>query len=189
MTHINLLPWRETQRKERERQFYSLLITAAILMIVIVFYMHLHFSGKIEEQHQRNSYMEQQITLVDKKIKEISTLESEKEHLLARMNIIQDLQGRRPLIVHLFDEMVKTLPKGVSLTNITQKGATITLKGIAQSNASISIFMSKLDASDWLDNPRLDVIQTNQKVGRRAAEFTLRVELISHNKNASKKEG
>lgn len=189
MTHINLLPWRETQQKERERQFYSLLIAAIILMAVIIFYMHLHFSGKIEEQHQRNSYMEQQITLVDKKIKEISTLESEKEHLLSRMNIIQDLQSRRPLIVHLFDEIVKTLPKGVSLTHITQKETTITLKGIAQSNASISIFMSKLDDSEWLSNPRLDVIQTHKKVGRRAAEFTLRAELISHNKNSSEKEG
>ncbi len=189
MTHINLLPWREAQRKERERQFFSSLIATAILMAAIIFYMHLHFSGKIEEQHQRNSYIEQQITLVDQKIKEISTLESEKKHLLARMNIIQDLQGKRPLIVHLFDELVKTLPKGVSLTNITQKGTTITLKGIAQSNASISIFMSQLDASNWLKNPRLDVIEAHKKVARRAAEFTLRVELISHNDNSLEKEG
>ncbi|MCF6236068.1 MAG: PilN domain-containing protein [Gammaproteobacteria bacterium] len=187
MTHINLLPWREIQRKERERQFYSLLTATAILMAVIVFYMHLHFNGKIEEQTQRNNYIEQQITLVDKKIKEIRTLESEKENLLARMNIIQDLQGRRPLIVHLFDELVKTLPKGVSLTSIAQKGTIVTLKGIAQSNASISIFMGELDASAWLSNPRLDVIEANQKVGRRAAEFTMRVDLISHN-NASKQE-
>ncbi len=188
MTHINLLPWRETQRKERERQFYTLLAIAAIFTAVIVFYMHLYFSGKIEEQQQRNSYMEQQIALVDKKIKEISSLESEKENLLSRMNIIQSLQSRRPLIVHLFDELVKTLPKGVSLTNVSQKGSTITLKGIAQSNASISTFMSNLDNSKWLNDPRLDVIQTNQKIDHRAAEFTLRVKLVDHNEKLAKKE-
>ncbi|NOY62974.1 MAG: pilus assembly protein PilN [Gammaproteobacteria bacterium] len=179
MTRINLLPWREAERKERERQFYSIAGGAAVLAAVIVFYIHIHMSGLIDDQLARNDYLQKQIELVEEKITEISALETKKKNLLARMNIIQELQSQRSLIVHLYDELVRTLPEGVSISSVVQKGSAVTITGIAQSNASVSRFMGRLDESKWLDDPRLDVIKSKIIKEQRISEFTLRVNQIS----------
>ena len=189
MVRINLLPWRETHRKERERQFYSILAGSAILMSAIVLYVHLHISGLIDEQNNRNSYIQGEIAIVEKQIKEIKQLEKEKASLLARMNVIQKLQSSRPVIVHMFDEIVNTLPEGIYLTNITQKNNVITLKGVAQSNARVSAFMRSIDKSDWLANPKLDVIETNKKGRLRSSNFTLVVKQLDKKKEDIKKKG
>lgn len=189
MVRINLLPWRDIRRKERERQFYSILTGSAVLMGAIVLYVHLHINGLIDEQNNRNSYIESEIATVEKQIKEIEQLEAEKTRLLARMNVIQKLQSSRPVIVHMFDEIVNTLPEGVYLTSITQKKDVITLKGVAQSNARVSAFMRSIDKSDWLTTPKLNVIQTNKKGRLRSSNFTLVVKQLDKKKEKVKKKG
>ena len=189
MVRINLLPWREIRRKERERQFHSILAGSAILMGAIVLYVHLHINGLIDEQNNRNGYIQDEIAIVEKQIKEIEQLEKEKARLLARMNVIQKLQSSRPVIVHMFDEIISTLPEGVYLTNITQKNDVITLKGVAQSNARVSAFMRSIDKSDWLTNPKLNVIQTNKKGRLRSSDFTLVVKQLDKKKEDIKKKG
>ncbi|HHM05247.1 MAG TPA: pilus assembly protein PilN [Gammaproteobacteria bacterium] len=180
MTRINLLPWREQQRKEKEREFYSIAGGAAVLMVLVVVYVHFHISGLIDEQHVRNEFLAKEIKAVEGKIKEIKELETAKDQLLARMQIIEQLQRQRPLVVHLFDELVKTIPDGVYLTSIRQEGATITLVGVAQSNARVSAFMRNIDASPWLANPRLDVIEAlEQADNARASKFVLNVTQVS----------
>ena len=180
MTSINLLPWREMLRKERRRQFASIAVGAAVLMGAMVLYVHLHIGGLIDDQNGRNAFLEAQIKKVDKQIAEIKDLESEREKLLARMNIIQQLQSNRPQIVHLFAELVNTLPDGVFLTSVKQDGGSLVIDGEAQSNARVSAFMRNLDASQWLTKPRLDVIKAmDVKNGERNSNFTLRVSQVS----------
>ncbi len=113
MAHINLLPWRENLRKQRQREFISILLGAAVLMGVIVLYVHIHFAAMTEFQNRRNSFLEQEIAQLDEKIRAIKDLEKRKTQLLARMDVIQRLQASRPQIVHLFDELVNTIPEGV----------------------------------------------------------------------------
>ncbi|HKJ22148.1 MAG TPA: PilN domain-containing protein [Gammaproteobacteria bacterium] len=181
MTCINLLPWREMQRKERRRQFASVAFGAVVLMGAIVLYVHMHMDGLIDHQQGRNAFLQKQIKQVDAQIKEIKDLESQRKKLLARMNIIQQLQSNRPQIVHLFDEMVKTLPDGVYLTRMKQSGNSLEVKGAAQSNARVSAFMRNLDASKWLTKPRLDVIQADKTKQEKArvSKFTLQVKQIA----------
>jgi type IV pilus assembly protein PilN len=175
MTSINLLPWRETRRKEQQRQFFSISGGAAVLMGLIVFYIHIHVSGMIDMQSQRNKFLEDEIKQVEAKIVEIKTLETKKEQLLARMNVIQQLQTRRPAIVHVFDELAKAVPSGMYLTNVSQHGKSLVIEGVAQSNARVSAFMRNLDASDWFINPQLDVIEANSKDLARTSHFKLSV--------------
>lgn len=175
MTNINLLPWRETRRKEQQRQFFSVAGGAAVLMGLIVFYIHIHIGGMIETQSMRNEFLEEEIGKVEAKIVEIKTIEAKKEQLLARMNIIQQLQTRRPAIVHLFDELVKAVPSGMYLTNVSQQGRLLVIEGVAQSNARVSAFMRNLDASDWFTGPRLEVIEANSKDLARTSHFKLAV--------------
>jgi type IV pilus assembly protein PilN len=176
MTRINLLPWRELLRKEREREFYTLAGGAAILMGLVVVYIHFHMVGMIETQNGRNAFMEQEIQKVEGQIKDIKRLETEKSQLLARMKVIEELQSQRPQMVHLFDEVVKTLPDGVYLTSIKQSGTSVAIEGVAQSNARISAFMRNIDASNWLTAPRLNVIEAlNDKDGRKGSKFALNI--------------
>jgi len=173
MTHINLLPWRELERKEREREFYSIASGAAVFMLLVIVYIHFHVAGLIETQNGRNNYLGDEIKKVEDQIKTIKGLESEKAQLLARMNVIEELQGQRPLMVHLFDELVKTLPEGVYLTSIKQSGSEVTLEGIAQSNARVSAFMRNIDASQWLTDAKLNVIQAVDNKDEKGSQFIL----------------
>lgn len=179
MTSINLLPWREIRRKEQQRQFFSVAGGAAVLMGLIVFYIHIHIGGMIDLQSMRNKFLEEEITKVEAKIVEIKTIEAKKQQLLARMNIIQQLQTRRPAIVHVFDELVKAVPSGMYLTNVSQQGKQLVIEGAAQSNARVSAFMRNLDASDWFTNPRLEVIEADSKDLARTSHFKLAVSQVT----------
>jgi type IV pilus assembly protein PilN len=175
MARINLLPWREELRKERQREFITALAGAAVLAGLVVLLVHMRVSGMIGYQNSRNQYLQQQTTRLDGRIHKIKDLESTKTKLLARMAIIQRLQHSRPEVVHLFQEMVTTLPHGVYLKGIVQKGDGLKIQGVAQSNARVSEYMRRLDATRWLINPRLDVIRTHATADGRVSDFTLQV--------------
>lgn len=160
MARINLLPWREELRKQRQQEFIVALVAALAITGVVVGLVHMNIAGRIEYQNSRNDYVQQQIKLVEKKIREIQDLEKQKKQLIARMKVIEQLQRNRPEIVHLFDELVKLTPEGLHLTTLRQSGAQLVMEGNAQSNARVSAFMRNLDKSDWFDNPTLEVIQT-----------------------------
>ncbi len=163
MSRINLLPWREARRKELTTQFAVTAFVVALMAGAVWGAVHYYYIQLIEVQNSRIAYIEKQIAIVDKKITEIKKLEKEKERLLSRMRAIEQLQGNRPLIVRLFDELLLSLPEGMTLTSIDQKGASITINGLAQSNARVSSFMRQLESSDWLTNPNLKVIKESPR--------------------------
>ncbi len=167
MPRINLLPWREAQRKELRTEFVIMLAIVALCSAVIWGLWHYYYVQLIEVQNSRIAYIESSIVVVDKKIEEIKQLEKEKEQLLARMRAIEELQSNRPLIVRLFDELVSILPEGITLTGITQKGNDITIDGLAQSNARVSSLMQQLESSDWLKKPNLKIIKESTVGGDR----------------------
>lgn len=181
MAHINLLPWREELRKQKQQQFAVVAAGSAIVGGLLILLVHMQMEGLIDKQNNRNSFLETEIAELDKKIERIKTLEKTKTALLARMDIIQQLQRSRPQSVHLMDELVFTLPDGIHLKNISQKGATLTVKGVAQSNARVSAYMRNIDDSSWLGEPKLDVIETKDKKQqtRRDAEFVMRAKQVT----------
>ena len=179
MARINLLPWREEQRNQRKQEYLSIVGICAVGALLVWGAVHWHFNERIDYQEQRNEFLQAEISRLDIKIEQIRELEKEKERLLARMKAIETLQKSRPIIVHIFDELVNSLPDGVYLKEISQAGAKITIKGVAQSNARVSNYMRNVEKSDWLKNPSLDIIQTASEDGRRIASFTLKFEQTS----------
>ena len=159
MVNINLLPWREQLRAQRRREFGLLVLFAALLAAAAVFGWYQYNLSLIEYQNKRNQFLENEIAKVNKQIKEIRNLEKTRKQLIARMKVVADLQSQRPLAVHLFDELVTTLPEGVYLTSMVQKGNTITVEGVAESNARISAYMRNIEASPWLTKPVLRIIE------------------------------
>ncbi|MFV1973192.1 MAG: PilN domain-containing protein [Thiohalobacterales bacterium] len=173
MAKINLLPWREEQRKQKQQEFAFMSGGAAVIAGLIVLLAHLHVDGMISNQDTRNTFIEGEIEILDQRIGRIKELEKLKADLLARMNVIQELQHSRPQSVHLMDEMVRTLPDGVYLNKLVQKDKKLSMNGIAQSNARVSDYMRNIDSSEWLADPSLDQIKTTEENRRRLANFQL----------------
>jgi type IV pilus assembly protein PilN len=176
MPSINLLPWREELRQRRRTQFYAAIGVAFAGALLVVLISNTVFSAIIGNQKERNDFLGDEITALDRRIEEILGLEDEKERLLARMEIIEQLQRSRPEIVHVFDEMAMALPEGVYLTSVKQSGRRLEVRGAAESNTRVSAFMRRIEESDWLTNPDLEVVEVKRgrnAEGSRASEFTV----------------
>lgn len=186
MARINLLPWRDNLRKQRQREFGVMVAGALFITLLLGFYVHLHISGMIDHQEGRNSLLKKEIAEMESKIEEIKDLEQTKAKLLARINVIQRLQSSRPEVVHLFDELVTRTPDGSYLTDVKQKGKSVTIDGWAQSNARVSSYMRNVDASEWLRTPSLQLIENKDKTGTGFSHFTMVV--TQFNKNAPEEE-
>lgn len=186
MARINLLPWRAERRKQRLQEFYSMLGMAALAGALISLMIWLYYSGQIDGQNNRNRYLEEQIKVVDKQIKEIEELDKKKERLLRRKEVIEELQASRSQMVHLFDELARTIADGARITGIKQSGQTLTLEGRAQSNARVSSYMRNLDASGWMGKSDLTIIEAKSGDKGLPYEFTLKVTLKNPSKEAAK---
>ncbi len=178
MPRINLLPWRDDLRQERQKNFAVAAVVVAFIGIATVWGARLEIDSRISYQSRRNSLLQSEIKALDVMIEEIDGLERQKERLLARMEIIEQLQSSRPEIVHLFDEFVQTLPDGVYLTSIKQIGTRLEIKGMAESSTRVSALMRNIDGSEWLTKPVLEVVETKDSDRSRHSRFTLSAQQV-----------
>ncbi len=162
MPRINLLPWRETLKKEREIRFGIITGASLVFTGLVVLSAHMYMGSLIDHQQRRNNYLNAEIKKAEAQISEIDKLKEDKERLIKRMDVIQVLEESRPQVVHLFDELVKQAPDGVYFSSIKQKGDKITLEGVAQSNARVSSLMKNIERSQWLSNPKILFIKTQK---------------------------
>jgi len=177
MPRINLLPWRDQQRRDRKLAFFVALGGAAALAAVAAFIAYLLLGSMIDAQEHRNDRLRAQIKVLDKQIEEINDLEAQKQKFISRMQIIEKLQRSRPEVVHLFDELVKEMPDGTYLTSVKQTGNNLKLDGVAQSSTRVSALMRSISASQWLKNPELEVVQTKTDVA--GSSFVLDAQQVS----------
>jgi type IV pilus assembly protein PilN len=176
MARINLLPWRAERREQRKREFFMQLGVAAAAAIALVFLWYLFMDARIASQNSDNDYLSGEIKQLDSKIAEIKDLQKTKSQLLARKQIIEQLQENRAQMVHLFDELVKTIPDGARLTSFKQNGQILTLDGVAQSNATVAEYMRNIEASPWLGST--DLVKTENKHGDSRTPYQF--ELVVH---------
>lgn len=190
MAGLNLLPWREEAKEKSRKQFMMIAIASVAFGVLTVFGGYSWMEGAISYQEERNTRIKQETKLLEKRIEEIRKLDATRKALLDRIDIIDRLQSTRPSIVHLFDEMVKSLPQGLYLTKLDQKGNTIKIEGKSESNARVSSYMERLDASVWLSSSDLNILSKDKKQGDiRLRKFALNVtQLLKPEKQASEKE-
>ncbi|MCM2335204.1 MAG: PilN domain-containing protein [Pseudomonas sp.] len=186
MARINLLPWRAERRKQRQKEFGIMLALSALGAVLLSFIIISYYSGQISGQNERNAFLRDQITEVDRKITEIEELDRKKAKLLARKEVIEQLQSNRSQMVHLFDSLVRTIPDGAVLTSIKQDESQLTLEGKAQSNARVSTYMRNLEGSGWMTKPDLSIIEAKGDDKGLPYQFILTVTLA--NPNAPKDE-
>lgn len=176
MARINLLPWREEFRREKKKEFQVQLFGLSIVAVLIAFVWISAVDGSIDSQNQRNRLLEQEIQVLDKRVREIQELKQKREELIARMKVIQDLQGTRPTVVRYFDEMVRAVPDGIFFNSIKKQGTAISIEGVTESSNRVSTFMRNLDQSEWFANPNLRSLRANVSFGDQAAEFSLQLQ-------------
>ena len=181
MARINLLPWRAERRKLRQKDFLGMLALAVAVGVLASFLVVSWYSGRISSQNARNEFLKGEIAKVDIQIKEIEELDKKKSKLLARKEVIEQLQANRSQMVHLFDSLVRTIPDGVSLTSVKQEGDILTLGGRSQSNARVSTYMRNLESSGWMTNPDLNIIEAKEGNPGLPYEFNLKVKLANPN--------
>jgi len=173
MPRINLLPWREQERKVRRREFGVATGAAVVAALVFALGGKLVYSSWIDAQNEKNNLLKKEIVKLDAEIADIQDLEDRRQRLLARMEIIEKLQRKRPEIVHQFDELVRTVPDGVYLSSVKQTGNKLEIKGVAQSSTRVSTFMRNIDTSTWMDNPELQVVETAKDSPTGGSSFTV----------------
>lgn len=179
MANINLLPWREERRAELKQEFLVTLGGVVVLGVALLVLVNMYFEGEISNQRERNNYLQGHIKELETQVQEISKLEQKKTELLDRMKVIQELQGNRPVIVRVFDEMVRSLPDGVFYQKLTRNNVKIKVSGIAESNNRVSSLMRNLDGSDWFANPNLTGVKAMPEFGEQASEFDMSFDISS----------
>jgi len=189
MAQINLLPWREERRQAKKREFFVSLGLVVALGASLVGLADRVVNSQIDHQNARNQYLQENIKELDKAVAEIRDLQRRRDQLLARMRVIQELQGNRPIIVRVLDQLVRTVPDGVFYTGLKTKGKNITINGVAESNNRVSSLMRRLEASDWLANPVLDKVKAAPKYGEQANTFVLTVKIQAPKVDEDEQEG
>ncbi len=177
MNRINLLPHREERRKAARKHFAVVAAMTAVLGAAIVLLVHGYYATKVNEQVSRNDFLKKETVKLDKDIEEIKKLKDEIAALLSRKQVIETLQADRAQTVHLLDQLVRQLPEGIYLKSIVQRGPRVSLIGYAQSNARVSTLMRNIEASQWLDSPKLNEIKAVMVNNKRVSEFNLDLSL------------
>ena len=177
MAHINLLPWREERRQELKKEFLVTLALVFTLGVGLVLLADRVVNSQIDNQKARNQYLTENIKELDKIIAEIRDLQKRRNQLLDRMRVIQELQGTRPIIVRVLDQLVRTVPDGVFYSSLKTKNKVISINGVAESNNRVSSLMRRLDGSDWLADPNLDKVKAAPNFGDQATIFDLTVKV------------
>ncbi len=176
MAGLNLLPWREEARKKSQQNFVMMVAAAVAFGAFNVFGVYTYYNGEIDYQNERNTYIKAETKRLEKDIAKIKKLDATKKALMERIVVIERLQSTRPGIVHLFDEMVNALPKGLFLTKLEQRSGKVQIEGKAESNTRVSSYMKRLNASPWLKSSDLDkIIVDNTKDKNRLRRFKLNV--------------
>ncbi|MFK8012029.1 MAG: PilN domain-containing protein [Marinicellaceae bacterium] len=180
MVKINLLPWREERRQKLTKEYYILLGIGAAIALAIVVSIYMIYDNNIRFQNERNNIISNEIVKLDAQIKEIENLEKTRDDLLARKKVIEELQANRTQMVHLFDELVSTIPNGLFLENIKQNGNIISLEGYAQSHSRVSAYMRKLEKSEWFKIPvMVEYIKADESFDTHEQKFKLLVNLTN----------
>ncbi|MEM9532025.1 MAG: PilN domain-containing protein [Pseudomonadota bacterium] len=177
MARINLLPWREERRRQRQQEFYVILGGAALMGLAAFVGVNLQIGAMQDHQDERNQILRNQIAVLDRRIRDIEELERERAELIERKQVIEQLQQSRAEIVRLFDQVVRTIPDGVSLESVKQRGRRVTVEGLAESNAKVSAYMRSMDGSPWMRNADLNITEAEGDGRRQVYKFRVEVDV------------
>jgi len=178
MSRINLLPWRETQRQERQRNFVMLVVFVAVVAAGAVFASNQLMGGVIEGQEERNEFLRGEIRALDREIARIEDLERTRDSLISRKNVIERLQENRSLMVHLFNQIAQTVPEGITLNTVRQTGSDLTIVGTTESETRVSEYMRRIEEATWLRNPQLRIIEIESREQRADQPFRFELQAV-----------
>ncbi|MCA0899816.1 MULTISPECIES: PilN domain-containing protein [Microbulbifer] len=189
MAKINLLPWRQEYRAQKQKEFQQVAVVVVLAAVVSVVMWMKTVDAQIANQNGRNQLLNTEIAALNKQVREIKELKKRRQELIDRMRVIQELQGNRPLAVRYFDEMVRAAPEGLWLTELKRTGKTLQISGMAESNNRVSSFMRSLDQSEWFQSPNLTDVTAKPEFGEQASAFEMTVNVSGRKKEEGADDG
>ncbi|MFT7219994.1 MAG: type IV pilus assembly protein PilN [Candidatus Azotimanducaceae bacterium] len=179
---INLLPWREQLREEKKQEFINILVAVLVLAAAIVGGVDRYYNLEIDQQASRNNFLKKEISVLEERIQEIQQLQQKRNELLSRMKVIQELQGNRPIIVRVFDELARQLAPRVFYTSVLMVNDDLEIQGVAESNNRISNQLRNFSESEWFERPNVTAINADPNFGPQSSQFKLTVVQTAPNK-------
>ena len=177
MARINLLPWREEARRERQRQYMYSLLGTLVLGSILVLIVGLFFDQRISHQEERNQQIQVEINRLQIRIDRIAELEKTRDRLISRKEVIESLQASRSLTVELLDRLAMSIPVGVTLITVTQQGQKLTLIGTSQSNARVSAYLQSLEGMELFVKPELQYVRAAKSPETRVESYEYAIQL------------
>ena len=159
MAKINLLPWRAELREQRKKEFITINVAIFLLAVVCSGLVWMFFNSKLNDQMTANQQITSANAALDARLKDLDGLQAQRDEILARMKVIQDLQGQRPIVVRLFDELARITPSGMYLTRFKREGDKFTIEGRAESPNTVSELLRNLESSVWFRNAFMNSFQ------------------------------
>ena len=157
-----------------------------MLGAILVLLVGMFFDQQISQQEARNQQIQVEINRLNQRIARIKELERTRSRLLSRKQIIESLQSSRSLTVELLDKLAKTIPVGITLTNVRQQGKRLTLLGTSQSNARVSAYLQSLESMDLFVRPELRYVRAARGGNRTEPyEFSISVRVDNTRKEAT----
>ncbi len=175
MANINLLPWREEAREKQKRDYIGILALVFLVSAILVYVALSILEMMTDEQRGRNAYLQSEIQLLETQIAEIKKITERKKDIERRTEIILNLQQSRNLPTHVLDELVRIVPPGIYLSSLEKKGSLLLIEGRSESNNNVANMMRKVKASEWLTDPNMQSIVTQNDELRQLQQFSLRV--------------
>lgn len=179
MANINLLPWREEAREKHKRDYIGVLALVFLGAAILVYIALSLLEMMTDEQRGRNAYLQSEIQLLETQIAEIKKITERKKDIERRTEIILNLQQSRNLPTHVLDELVRVVPAGIYLSSIEKKGSLLLIEGRSESNNNVANMMRKVKASEWLTDPNMQSIVTQDDELRQLQRFNLRMSVKS----------
>lgn len=180
MAYINLLPWREAARKERQKNYVMVLALTALVSFLVCFLINMIYNARLDGQAKRNQYLESEIRILDQRIAEIRALNETKRSLQQRMTLIEQLQGSRNLGTEVMLEITRIVPTGVYLTQLEKKGSALLLLGKSESNNRLSNMLREAEQSELLTTPYLEFIEAGKERSSLLSDFRMHVKIAGY---------
>lgn len=112
-------------------------------------------------------------------IAQVEAYQAKLAELEEKERLIERLKKERQGPVRMLEALSAELPDFVWLTELSQRGGSVTIDGMAASLVSVADYIRKLEDSDWFQNVELVDASVNTRQEQEFTEFQLRTQLVN----------
>jgi type IV pilus assembly protein PilN len=174
MIKINLLPYREKEKKENLQRQTVIVSGVLVLFFLIILSVHLYFTMSISSMETKIKQADAALIVLNKKVGDIEGFKKDKKELEQKLGVINSLEINRLFPVRMLDELNMLVPpKEAWLEKITQTGQELRIEGVAKDNGTVARFMKSIETAGFVQSAELVVSKEREIAGVKLQQFIL----------------